>query len=731
MAEQEAPKPELSQSKSLGKIRPERSCRDMLFLLIFLAFWLGMFYVGGYGFGKGDPRILIYGLDYKGNLCDKEGGAMEGFPYRYWPNFNEVWDAGSSGNPFVLQDAISLCLKKCPQPSDEKLTWVCKYPQDGHPNNQTTLQEWHDMDYDYFNELGSEAQATSYKMEGPCYPVLLPSVAEYWSCQYFGALANVSSEWSKESDTELKDDSDGGISKAINNLLTQPMAIINRYIADLGNAWLVLLVCGLALSFVASFVWLVLMRYFSGIMAWFTVLIVNVFAWAVLLFSYMKAGIIADDALNAYIGSDNIQKFESFSGASLDASSDNKDVMVVMSIIATVLTVLLLLFTAVMIPRIYLAVAVLKVACQAVAYVPTVLFTPVLPFLAIVAVSVYWLGAALYLFSAGDITQRDCENTEYGDECGYEVSWNMALKYMLLYHFFGLLWTLQFIIAFTYTSIAGAVANFYWTRGQVNALEQSPVLGAMWRTTRYHLGSLAIGSFITALFQFIRFIVKYIEHQCKKLKDNNEMVRFIFCCVNCCLWYMQTVVNFINRNAYIVVAIDGTNFCTSARRACNLILENILRVAAVNVIGDSILFLGKLSVALGCTFVTYIYLEGGTFVDGANKISSPLLVITAVMVISFAIASAFMAVVEMAVDTVLLSYCIDTEENNGEAKYAPELLISALEKARRDEEKAKERREAKKQKQLEEKASQMVAAASENNARLQMERGNAPNANNL
>lgn len=42
-------------------------------------------------------------------------------------------------------------------------------------------------------------------------------------------------------------------------------------------------------------------------------------------------------------------------------------------------------------------------------------------------------------------------------------------------------------------------------------------------------------------------------------------------------------------------AIFGHSFCTGAKKAFLLILENALRVAAINSIGDFVLFLGKLS----------------------------------------------------------------------------------------------------------------------------------------
>jgi choline transporter-like protein 2/4/5 len=52
-------------------------------------------------------------------------------------------------------------------------------------------------------------------------------------------------------------------------------------------------------------------------------------------------------------------------------------------------------------------------------------------------------------------------------------------------------------------------------------------------------------------------------------------------------------------------AVKGSNYCSSAARAVSLIVSNALRLAAVNIVGDSLLFLGKLSVAATCGVIAF------------------------------------------------------------------------------------------------------------------------------
>lgn len=46
--------------------------------------------------------------------------------------------------------------------------------------------------------------------------------------------------------------------------------------------------------------------------------------------------------------------------------------------------------------------------------------------------------------------------------------------------------------------------------------------------------------------------------------------------------------------------------------------------------------------------------------------------------LGYVVASLFFAVVEMSIDTIILSFCQDSEEHQGTAQYAPPLLMETL-----------------------------------------------------
>ena len=72
------------------------------------------------------------------------------------------------------------------------------------------------------------------------------------------------------------------------------------------------------------------------------------------------------------------------------------------------------------------------------------------------------------------------------------------------------------------------------------------------------------------------------------------------------------------------IAITGKGFFKASVLATGLIMNNILRIGKVNVIGDVILFLGKLCVSLFCALFAFLMLDTHKYKSAHNKISSPL-----------------------------------------------------------------------------------------------------------
>ena len=63
---------------------------------------------------------------------------------------------------------------------------------------------------------------------------------------------------------------------------------LQRYMADIGKAWPVLIVCGGILPLFLSVIWLMMIRHFVAAMPWITVVLFNVLIISVTMFYYLK-----------------------------------------------------------------------------------------------------------------------------------------------------------------------------------------------------------------------------------------------------------------------------------------------------------------------------------------------------------------------------------------------------------------------------------------------------------
>ena len=110
------------------------------------------------------------------------------------------------------------------------------------------------------------------------------------------------------------------------------------------------------------------------------------------------------------------------------------------------------------------------------------------------------------------------------------------------------------------------------------------------RTLKYHLGTLACGSFILAVVQLFRLMVEFINQKVRSATSNNKCGRGVLWCFRGCFFVLEKVVKYINRNAFIMTAMVGTGFWKSSQDAFHMITANIVRGFFVNQV-NRVLFL--------------------------------------------------------------------------------------------------------------------------------------------
>lgn len=320
--------------------------------------------------------------------------------------------------------------------------------------------------------------------------------------------------------------------------------------------------------------------------------------------------------------------------------------------------------------RIRLAVAICKSAGQFVGAVCTVILVPIIQSVLAFAL---WGGALVtmvYLVSSATFIVAN--STDYFTSINSYNDPELVRFYIFV---FLTLWVNAFLGAMTIFIVASATCMWYYSHAPGAELSL-PIWRSYKMIFRYHWGSLALGSLLLAIVQFLQLIVELFKRQAEA--NNNKCMEYVLKCITCCLACVECIVKFINTQAYIQIALRGKNFCYAAKDGFELAWSNPLRYAVVGGIGTVIMFLGKLMIAALTAFLFYLFI---TYVNSVSRqYAEPILAVALVFVIAFLIGMLFMAVYSVAMDSLLQCFIVDetNQKGKGKAKWAPSDLADLM-----------------------------------------------------
>nr|XP_055034934.1 choline transporter-like protein 1 isoform X2 [Misgurnus anguillicaudatus] len=598
----------------------DRSCTDLPWFLLFALFCVGMCGICGFTIVTGGASRLVFGYDSYGNTCGQRNDPIEGVRLSGLDHTDRKYVFFLDPcNIDIIQRKIksmALCVSICP--TEE-------------------LATYHDLRR-FAMTNGSEL--CSYELPGHKYPYLterfekcpkLP-VPESKALPVFNRCTPVDiSCYAKFAEAVVTFVSDN--------------SMLNRLIAGVAASKEIIVgLCLLALAL--SMILMVIIRYISAVLVWILtglVVLASLGGTSVLWWLYIDYRMTMNETM-----SKDLKETEEVNGG-MKTPKDHAQGLLIYAISATVFTGILLLLMLFMRKRVALTIALFHVAGKVFIHLPLLALQPFCTFLALFLFWVYWILVLLFLGTTG--------NPEKNEDTGLvEFRLTGGLQYMTWYHAVGLIWISEFILACQQMTVAGAVVTYYFTRDK-NKLPVTPILSSVLRLVRYHLGTVAKGSFIITLVKIPRLILMYIHNQLKG-KENACARCMLKACI-CCLWCLEKCLNYLNQNAYAATAINSTSFCTSARDAFMILVENALRVATINTVGDFVLFLGKVLIVTCTAFAGVIALN---YQRDYTEWVLPLII---VCLFAFLVAHCFLSIFEIVVDVLFLCFAIDTKYNNG------------------------------------------------------------------
>ena len=232
--------------------------------------------------------------------------------------------------------------------------------------------------------------------------------------------------------------------------------------------------------------------------------------------------------------------------------------------------------------------------------------------------------------------------------------------YAHIYNLFFFLWMFGLMNALCFMTIS--LCTVYWYFSNPGD-DKSPPLGAVAKAfgvaLRYHLGTLAFGSLLVAIIQTIRIVLAIVEKKMQEAKELNDTAKIMFKLAQCCLGCLEWIVKFINKNAYIVGAIDGSSFFPAAKKALELIGHNAMSVGALGIISEYVILFGKIIITCGTLIASYFIIKAAGAADG---VSGGAIMLFIIGLLSFLIASLFANIFSVCIDTLLICYCYDRDE---------------------------------------------------------------------
>ncbi|CAK0879407.1 unnamed protein product [Prorocentrum cordatum] len=258
------------------------------------------------------------------------------------------------------------------------------------------------------------------------------------------------------------------------------------------------------------------------------------------------------------------------------SSESNREAMKIVAYVLWTFAGIWLLLVWCLLQRIRLAIATSKVAALFVMHTPGIVLVPVVQVVVGICWCLIWCLCASFLMSqvpedfvptsvyatyreaAGTadtpgpctgtwpagFVWKDEENALCSSGQSVPRCWRCGLpRYVLGYKFafafFSFLWNSALGVALGQCVVAYSCAVWYFQEPHDRGgPKQSHGVQAAVRTClRYHLGSLALGSFLVALVKFIRYVLMYLEKNAKAQK--NKVMVMVFKCLQCCLWCFE------------------------------------------------------------------------------------------------------------------------------------------------------------------------------------------------
>ncbi|KAI8811162.1 plasma-membrane choline transporter-domain-containing protein [Cladochytrium replicatum] len=261
--------------------------------------------------------------------------------------------------------------------------------------------------------------------------------------------------------------------------------------------------------------------------------------------------------------------------------------------------------------RIPFAKVMLKTVCAITNKYPATLLTGLLGLLVSAAFNAAWI------LSLIGIVQRYQPRTESRGRVTVSYETYIIVVYML----FSLYWTTQVIYNTIHVTVCGLFATYYFlgtsaAGGEVTVPVSNPTLAAAKRALTTSFGSICFGSLIIAIIRTIRTLLRSAANQ--DAAEGNFCGAICAVCVECCLSWIESLIEYFNTYAYAQVAIYGKDFCAAAKDTWRLVKSHGIDAIINDSLISNVFSVGAFSCGFLSGVLGYVYINAA---NGANGIA--------------------------------------------------------------------------------------------------------------
>ncbi len=225
----------------------------------------------------------------------------------------------------------------------------------------------------------------------------------------------------------------------------------------------------------------------------------------------------------------------------------------------------------------------------------------------------------------------------------------VACSFLLFFY-----WTHEVLRNIVRATVSGVVGHWWFVPTEAASFCSTAVLSSATRASTYSLGSIAFGSLIVAVLHLIRSTLHNAS--------NDRNAGILRCIAACILAYIEALVQYFNKWAYVYVGLYGYDYMEAGKRVMNLFKQRGWNVIIADNLTNRLLGIMSLSIGiltgLCALFVTFLmdefeskqgWLGLGFFIG---------------FVIGMVLSGIFMGLLSSAVDSVIVCFAEAPQEFN-------------------------------------------------------------------